>query len=266
MLFYPQLRSGALTCFPFQAARQHRTLLASEPSVRFRRPDTQFHYAVWNLTYREISSDEFAQLEELFRACEGRLRTFTFLDPTDNLLLSSQDLTSSAWTPGGNLSIVNSTEQAPGGGPVFEIGNTAQSDQSLTQTIGAPPHFRYCFSLWLRSPQSTSVTLFHRSTADSQQLTISPRPTWRRYWLSSSLPAITGVESSTFGIVCAAGAQVAVSSLQVEAQPNPSAYQPTTTATGIHAGARFDQDFIRSTNAGPDSVSTEIRVIAPLFP
>ena len=265
MRFFPQLQSGALTCFPFDLERLRRTLRASEPNVPLRASDTRFHYATWNLTYQHISGEEFGELESFFRECEGRLQTFTFLDPSGNLLRQSEDLTDGIWVVDTGLSVTDTGEKTSGGATVFELSNQTQSDLSLRQVLGVPPQYQYCLSVWLQSSQPATTTLFHSSAGNSNESKNRPTSSWRRYRLSSNLPSGTEPYSCEAGLVCGPGALVRAAGFQFEPQPNPSAYQSTADSCGVHSNARFDQDSLAAVNEGPDSYSTEMRVIAPLF-
>ena len=98
-LTFPQLSSGALAQYPIRKVNTVRTvkniladgtmLVAADPGGG---------HLLWTLSYVDLSLDDMQALEAHFNACAGSLRAFTFVDPTDNLLRYSADLTGSAWT------------------------------------------------------------------------------------------------------------------------------------------------------------------------
>src|SRR5207253_9091970 len=99
MLYYPQLMSGSISQYPVTRRNQRRTvtnLLADGSDLRME--DTPAAQVVWDLTYNHLTAGELMNLLQLFDAVEGRLGTFTFLDPTDNLLNWTEDLTQNVWT------------------------------------------------------------------------------------------------------------------------------------------------------------------------
>src|SRR5579871_5110583 len=111
MLIYPQLASGALSQFPIKRQRRLRTvtnLAADGSSVKL--ADTHGAYVEWNLEYAGLTDAELGSLEQFFAAAEGSLNAFTFLDPTDNLLAWSNELTNAAFVKGTLLTLT--------GGPV----------------------------------------------------------------------------------------------------------------------------------------------------
>ena len=64
------------------------------------------------------------RLISLYSDVEGRLGSFTFLDPTDNLLLWSEDLTQTAWESNSLLTITAGVADPKGGTSANQIANT----------------------------------------------------------------------------------------------------------------------------------------------
>src|SRR5579862_2476021 len=98
MLFFPQLSTGALSQFPVTRSANMRTVsnqLAGGFTVRM--SDTGDQTVQWRLRYSNLTDSERAAIESLFEASEGQLSTFTFLDPTSNLLTWSEDWTQPVW-------------------------------------------------------------------------------------------------------------------------------------------------------------------------
>jgi hypothetical protein len=100
MLYYPQLSTGAVSQFPVMRATNMRTVANQLPSgYTIRMADTGAQKVQWRLRYSALTNGELASIESLFAASEGQLNTFTFLDPTSNLLMWSEDWTQTVWTP-----------------------------------------------------------------------------------------------------------------------------------------------------------------------
>ena len=99
MLYYPQLTSGSVSQFPVGRRSGTRIVSNELPSGdSIRMTDAGAATIRWQLQYGGLTDDEWSAMEQLFEASEGRLNTFTFLDPTDNLLLWSEDWTKPAWS------------------------------------------------------------------------------------------------------------------------------------------------------------------------
>jgi hypothetical protein len=67
-----------------------------------------------------------------------------------------------------------------------------------------------------------------------------------------------GSTQSTFSIAVDAGQTIQVWGLQAEAQPYPSQYKQTTTASGIYEETYFGVDELRMTSTGPGLSACEI--------
>lgn len=115
MLYYPQLTAGALSQFPVTRSTNMRTIsnqLASGFTIRM--SDTGYQKVQWRLRYSSLTDGERSAIESLFEASEGQLNTFTFLDPTDNLLMWSEDWTQMVWTADPLLQVTGGVPDALG--------------------------------------------------------------------------------------------------------------------------------------------------------
>src|SRR5262249_53420405 len=158
---------------------------------------------------------------EFFAAAEGTLQSFTFVDPMANLLDSS------AWVKGPLLAMT-------GGPDEWHVTNGGGGPQGLTQTVGGPAGFVYCFNGWLRSEQSCTVTL----SVGSKHMARAVSSTWDRFTLTSR------ADDSTFGIELEAGSSVDARDMQVEAQAGASAYR-SGTGGGVYEDARLRDDTLQ---------------------
>src|SRR5258708_6961278 len=147
MLHYPQLTSGSVCQFPLKRRTTLRTVSNELPSGdNIRMSDPGAARVRWQLQYLGLTDGERTSIEQLFEAAEGRLTTFSFLDPTDNLLLWSEDYTKSVWTVDPLLQVTSGMAAAFGGTAAVQLTNTAQAAQSATQSIEGATSLRYCFS------------------------------------------------------------------------------------------------------------------------
>ena len=105
MLVFPQLSTGTTGQFPLLRTKTRRTVINALADGRTVRYADGFGEVSWDLDLGELSSSEREAVEALFVASEGRLRSFTFLDPADNLLEQSEALTNAAWTKDPFLSV-----------------------------------------------------------------------------------------------------------------------------------------------------------------
>jgi hypothetical protein len=263
MLHFPQLSSGALAQYPFSKRRTSRTVANAHPDGSTSKLlDSSFDLVKWQLVFSELTTEERNALESFFEAAEGRLEEFTFLDPTNNLLLWSEDLTASAWVKDPMLQLTGSIQDPEGTTRATGIGNTGGTSQRIQQAISAPAWFRYCFSFYARSDQPVNVSLLRSTTTAEDRVTIVSGPNWRR--LVQSGNSQSGEEAISFGIELEAGSSVEVYGMQVEAQPNPSTYRKTTTRSGVYQKCRFDSDKLQMAADGPEQHSCSVWLMAPL--
>ncbi len=251
MLYFPQLGSGATVQYPYVKRRVYRTIsnmLAD--GRRLRLADTGGARIQWEFTFKALSDQERLVLENFVRAVEGRLGEFTLLDPSDNLLVWSENLNAGAWTKGPLLSISGGV-----------VANTGTAAQSIQQTISGPGWFCYCFSLYARGAAGAAVTLYRSTGGVTEQREHRLSENWKRLALSGRTG--TTAESVTFGLTVPAGATVEVAGIQAEAQPAPSTYRKTTTRSGVYPNARFEDDAFATVSEGPGQHSCRVRIGAP---
>src|ERR1700737_3274770 len=152
MLYYPQLMTGAISQFPVTRSTNMRTVanqLASGFTIRM--ADTGAQKVRWQLRYSSLTDGERSSIEGLFEAAEGELNTFTFLDPTDNLLMWSENWTQAVWTADPLLKVTGGMQDPLGTGNAIRLTNTAQTTQRIVQKTSGPSSFLYCYSVYVRS-------------------------------------------------------------------------------------------------------------------
>ena len=157
MLVFPQLSTGTTGQFPLLRTKTRRTVINALADGRTVRYADGFGEVSWDLDLRELSSSERGAVEALFVASEGRLRSFTFLDPADNLLEQSEALTNATWTKDPFLAATAGIDDPLGTQRATHLVNGGQANQGIGQTLAVPASFTYCWSAWVKG--SGSVTL-----------------------------------------------------------------------------------------------------------
>ena len=160
MLYYPQLSGGAVSQLPVRQRSSIRTVsneMLGGDTIRMADPNDGSRR--WQLQYSGLTDAEWAPIEQLFEAAEGRLTTFTFLDPTDNLFMWSENWTNSVWTADPLLLLVSGIQDPMGASNAVQLTNTAQTTQRIMQSIAGASWFQYCFSVYVRSDVSAVVQM-----------------------------------------------------------------------------------------------------------
>src|SRR4051794_32779101 len=133
MLVYPQLESGALTQYPVLKARRPRTVINRMPDgSTIRIADPAAETTEWLLAYEDLSDAEAIALRSFFDAAEGTLQSFTFLDPTGNLLAFSEQLDDNVWQRDPLLSTSSGIADPKGGTAAWQLRNQGGGDQRVS--------------------------------------------------------------------------------------------------------------------------------------
>ncbi len=258
-LYYPQLASGAMAQYPIRKTRIARTIknvLADGSMILFADPDGGL--LTWQLSYTGLSANDMEALQQHFNACVGPLHAFTFIDPTDNMLMSSFDLTAAAWETSSLITIAANIADSEGGTGAFIATNMGQANQEISQTLPVPANYQYCFSVFVMSAQPSSIDLVRRGPSVEQTDHLSIGPTWTRI-ISSGQLNDSGT-TFTIAISLAAGQQIELYGLQLEPQIAPSRYRPTTLAGGVYTNAHWAADQLVTTADGPNLFSTSFNI------
>jgi hypothetical protein len=259
-LYFPQLSSGALAQYPIQKTRLFRTIKNALPDgSMFLAVDPGYSHLLWNLSYVDLSISDIQILQIHFDACKGPLHAFTFIDPTDNMLLWSSDLSNSSWqNPSGLITITSGVADPFGGSGAFRITNNGQTSQDLTQTLRVPSNFNYCFSIYVASFQQSTATLIRSGSSATQPVSGSVSQAWTRL-ISAGQLTDSGMEFAV-GLRLLPGQQLITYGPQLEAQPAPSPYRPTTTTAGVYPGSHWSVEQLPIAATGPDLFSTTFTI------
>src|SRR5271165_1979306 len=101
MPVFPQLGTGASALYPLTKSSIQRTAvntLSDGSTIVFADPNAAVN--AWEMRASGLTTAEWNAIEALFQATSGSWQTFTFLDPTANLLLQSETFGAAAWTNG----------------------------------------------------------------------------------------------------------------------------------------------------------------------
>lgn len=261
MTYFPQLTSGALAQYPLRKRRISRAVVNTMGDGSDRKLlDPMAAAVTWRLVYSGLTSEERAKLEQFFESVEGRLGTFTFLDPTDNLLVWSEQLTNAAWVKGPLLALSEGVADPLGSNRATRVTNDGGTVQAVEQAVEGPGWYGYCFSLWGRSASPGNLTLFRRTASARESSGYKIGPTWRRLALSGSFQ--TTEEGVKFGVEFEPGSSAEVFGMQVECQPHASEYKPTTSRSGVYETARLDADWFDVITEDLDSHSCQVEITA----
>jgi hypothetical protein len=246
MLYYPQLSTGAVTQFPVTRSVNMRTVANQLPSgYTIRMADLGAQKVQWRLRYSSLTDSERISIENLFEAAEGQLNTFTFLDPTDNLLMWSEDWTHTVWTADPLLQVSGGVQDPFGNSNAMQLTNAAQTTQQILQNTGAPSQLLYCYSVYVRSNVPTTIQLVVAATGQTSLTAVMASGAWTRVIASASLSVQQ--DEIGFGVQVPAGSQVDVFGAQVEAQPEAGLYKKTVDLGGVYSSTRFSSDLLTFT-------------------
>lgn len=254
-LYYPQLSSGAIAQYPIrkmQIARTIKNVLPDGSMILLSDPDGA--RLVWQLAYTELSTADINALQAHFNACVGPFHAFTFIDPTDNMLVSSSDMSVAPWTIPSLIVVGGDTADPFGGTGAFTVTNTGQVSQAVAQTLQVPAGYQYCFSVYAMSTSPAPITLLFQGPEIQNSTTVMIGPSWTRAVFSAQLsdPGI----GFTVSISLMPGQQVQLYGPQLEAQVVPSSYQSTTETGGVYADAHWAIDQLVVTADAPNLFST----------
>ncbi|MCX6622024.1 MAG: hypothetical protein NTY38_13335 [Acidobacteria bacterium] len=203
----------------------------------------------WQMPLKALNGEERERIVDMWLACRGPARCFTYVDPAANLLLWSEDFARGVWSKGASI-------QASGQSLV----NTGQTQERIVQRLDAPSWFQYCLSFLARGQSPTPPSSVRVAANDELLEPFAVGSDWRRVTMTSSSAA--NEEQVSFGLELPAGATVEIAEIQVEAQIGNSAYKKTTVRNGIYRTARFAANQLVVVEEGQDESSVTVRIVA----
>jgi hypothetical protein len=257
MLYYPQLPTGSIAQYPITRNNIRRTVINSlADGTQIAMADPGAAAVRWTLSYSDLTAAELSALQQLFTSTSGRWNTFGFLDPTDNLLTWSEDLSQAQWEADPLLTISGSVPDPLAGTSAWQLTNTAQTNQGILQTLAIPSSNTYCVSAYVRASAPCSFDV----VANSLQQTASAGLAWTRIVCPFSSMAETG--SLAVGFRLPAGSSIDVFGMQLEAQPDAGGYKKTRNMAGVYPNTRFDQDLLTNTATGTNQFRTTLKMVS----
>ena len=259
MLYFPQLLSGAAAQFPARRSLLARTIVNRAGDGRTVKLADPGCWAVeWELEFTGLAAQEWNAIESLHESVEGRLKSFTFLDPTDNLLAWSEDLTAGVWSKDAALQLSANVTDPKGTLRATRITNPTQFPLTIQQALEVPGWFQYCLSVYVRSEQSVEIGLVRSSAGGTETKGCGAGPGWRRVEHPSKMADSS--ELVSFGMEIPGGAAVDVFGLQLESQTGASKYKKTLARNGVYPEAWFQEDVLSVETDGPDRHSCRLRI------
>jgi hypothetical protein len=238
-LFFPQLSTGALVQYPVKRRKAIRVVdTESEDGSVIRYLDIRESTLRWELSYAGLTQDEVNALQALFDACCGPFRSFTFLDPTGNLL-------GPQWQYGAGIQMSGTTYT-----------NTSNAVAEVSQTLTIPANYVYTFSVNgnIAADPGATLTLVRRGPSTEQHT--ATRLNQTSLTSSGALPD-TG-NSFTAALQLQPGQSISLNQAQLEAQPAASPFRPATGS--IYPNAHWAQADLTFTADGPNSFSSKFTI------
>lgn len=261
-MFFPQLSTGVVGQYPLRKKFIFRCAInESLDGRRIKRFDPGASAVEFELDFNGLSDGEISSVEDFFAACEGRLKTFSFLDPAANLLMWSEDLSRSAWTKDPMLSMGAGLDDPWGSMRATGLANGSAVTQSVTQTLNVPGSYVYCVSVWLKSASAQEVRVIAAAGGTTQSELATVGAQWQRKQMRVALGA-GGETTIRFGLELGTGVNVVTSGFQVEAQPAAGEYRRTTSRSGVYSNARFAGDTFSRVARGVGDHSTALKILA----
>lgn len=261
MLCFPQLTTGAAGQFPIKRRAVRRTVVNSALDGRMvKLADARASSVEWELGLTGLTSEEWGALASLFEAVEGRLGSFTFLDPMDNLLKWSEELSQAAWMKDAGLALTGGIADPLRTTRATRITNSGGVAQAVRQELAAPGEYQYCLSVWARSSEAGEAWLLRSSASGPVKKNFRTWGAWSRLVYATKVEDPS--ETVSFGLELGAGQTVEVFGFQVEAQRGASKYKKTFSRAGVYEEAFFQDDVLNLTSEGPGEHSGVVRVRA----
>lgn len=239
--FYPQISGGTVAQYPIRKQRNYRTIKNTLSDGRLiLLPDRSAKRVMWNLSYSNLDRNDIEALAAHYRLCHGPLSSFTFLDPTSNMFVLSEDLTTAPWLQQNQISIEVESESFQGKYRTFRLINRGQAPADLYQSFRVPTNFFFTFSMYVKSQEDAQITIFRRGSTAAIIQQHGSNSVWRRIHSQGRLQE--SALSLEAGLTLSPGQQIEVCCLQLEPQIGASDYRSTGTQAGVYRAARYSMN------------------------
>lgn len=253
---FPALTNGMIAQLPISVSIDKITRETRFPdgSMLTANAEARLRYT-WTLIYENLSDLEFQRFLDFVEATQRGSASFTFPDPTGNLLAQSGNLENPVWLTSPGLTV--DTFADPAQPKSFIITNPTGQPLQLTQTINLAGPFRACFSILARWEGGAG---FEVGITDGISATTRPQVAsqWTRH--SVDLAATTESLTRTVSVTIPPATQIIVSSPQLEIAATPGAYLETGAAGCIFPDSWLAQRAFESRRNAPGAHSITLRI------
>ncbi len=240
---------------PLRKETGYRTLVNRALDGREIRVQDQDYFALeWELPVELLTDAEWQAIQDLFVASEGRLKSFLFLEPGENLLAWSEKFIEDIWAKTG-VTVTEGIGDPLGG----TLASRLTGAGSISQSLNIPAKLRYAASIWAKTSQAGAALELNDNAGQAATAAVTSDGLWRRYSLSTAWTASTS-ETVTFRVTQPAGATVDIHGAQLEPHPAASYYKKALERGGAHPGARFSSDTLGDRATEPGRHSGLIRI------
>jgi hypothetical protein len=266
VLYFPQNSRGAMAQKQHQATASFETVKNALPTGRrftyARRPTP---LSAFTLGMSSISSGDRAIYEAFFATVDGRLRSFTYLDPNGNLVPASEDFSASSWTLAG-VSAGSAVTDPFGGTCAMSMASTGSDGIMYAPVLpsGGAIGFWLCASVWAKAPASgTKLAIGFRSSSGANLGRASfdcPANDWTRIRYAVQLVMSDPVYVQIGGDSTWASRTINLFGAQVSPMRGPGAYAKTPGNLGMVTNCRFGTDSLEFRNIGNNEWSVDIQI------
>ncbi|MCZ2155377.1 MAG: hypothetical protein LC114_15990 [Bryobacterales bacterium] len=260
MPFFPQLSNGSIAQFPLTRSRRFRTILnETVQDVPVSSPDTAGQRTVWSLSFQGLTDLERKSVEDLASASSGMLRTFTFLDPYDNLLPQSEHYLASVWHKDAGLVVTPGQTDPYGTHRASLLSNPTNLSLRLYQVLAIPCSFRFVASIYARANAPATTSLLIGADSELNSRDFATLPEWTRHEIHNN-PS-DSQDLLLIGIHLPENTEIVIFGSQLEATLVPTDYKVTSDHSGVHEGCRLASDRLQWTTSGIDNHSITLSVV-----
>lgn len=248
--------------YPITARRIVRNVVNEAADGRqYKYADANFARAEWDIRLAALTDVEWASVEDLFAESNGRLGTFTFLDPLDNLLRHSEDFNQPQWESDPLLALVDGQADPWASQRATRLTNNGPVFQELKQTVALPGTYKYCLSVMARAQAPVSLRVRLSAGPSYADRHVALTADWQHISLFADLDWPEAGVIASFALP--AGGSADLAGAQLEAQLAASTYKKTGATSGVYANARFASDRLLQSTTDVDQHETVIRITAP---
>ncbi len=264
MRFFPTILAGNIIQYPAKRRLTQRTVQNVTPSgTTYRSLDGSAAHWQWDLGFQDITALQRQQLDSLFDECRGRLHSFLFLDPFQNLVRHSAAFHEAVWERDASVVVTANQHDPFGGNRAYRLSNPSGTSGTLKQRLDIPAWATYTASCWLRAsaPVTAELLVHPADTTVGHGITLSS--VWQRHHITTT--HASALEELHAGLKLPANTEIFAFGFQLEQYSAVSEYKNTNAESGIHANCRFVHDEIRWLTSGVDHHSARIRIQSPII-